>query len=222
MWSSGGAPVRVWMRNRPTNHQMVACIVFYMTDPSRSKLLYRFDMLERPLSFSSTLLSPIVVNMSLNSSFSSELSALQISSRSHESHSRHLSRDQRLQVHTLRDVGYKLQDIARLLGITYGQAQYSAAHRIIPKKRSGRPAVLSEEEVDKIELFVVSTQTGRLMAYTQLALRFSVRFGRDISFDAVKGALTRREYKQYVARQKPPLLEANKRDRLQFALDYLN
>ncbi|KAF2258304.1 hypothetical protein CC78DRAFT_420801, partial [Lojkania enalia] len=61
------------------------------------------------------------------------------------SHSQQLSRDQRLWDHTLRDVGYWLQDIVKQPGITYGHAQYAASYRITPKKRPGRSPNLSDE-----------------------------------------------------------------------------
>jgi transposase len=107
--------------------------------------------------------------------------------------------------------------VADQLGITWNQAQYAATHRVTPKKRPGRPSTLDEDQVDKIELFVVSSKIGRLMSYTQLAIRFA-HF--NCSVEAIRSALNRRGYKRYVAHQKPPLSEKNKRQRLEWAEEH--
>ena len=72
-------------------------------------------------------------------------------------HTKHLSRDQRLQIQTLRKVGFKLKEINEALGFSFYQIQNACrASRPTPKKRSGRPPVLDHEQVDEIELFIIS------------------------------------------------------------------
>jgi hypothetical protein len=124
-------------------------------------------------------------------------------------HHRYLSRDERLRAQTLRDTGWKLSKIQRKLGISWNQAQYACSHQLTPQKRSGRPPVLGEEQVDEIELFVVSSKTNRLMSYQRLSAVFQPVMGALATAGAIQGALERRGYKRYVARQKPPLSAKN-------------
>ncbi len=133
---------------------------------------------------------------------------------------RHLNRDERLRIQTLRDVGFKYNQIYDALGYSYKQIQRAClASRPTPKKRSGRPPVLSEEQVDEIELFIQSKRSRRLLSYERLAIHFKEL---EVGPQAIKNALERRGYRRYVARQKPPLSEKNKRDRLSFAQEHLN
>jgi hypothetical protein len=135
--------------------------------------------------------------------------------------SKHLTRDQRLQVKTLRDAGFPLQDITRLLNVSFHQAQYVSRSEqpVTPRKRKGRPPCLTEEQVNELEVFICSSQTGRLMSYLQLSMTFS-HFG--VSEYAIRRALQKRGFHRYVARQKPPLSETNKRKRLQWAQEHVN
>jgi hypothetical protein len=115
-------------------------------------------------------------------------------------------------VQTLANFGISLKDIESALQITYRQACYAAsAPQVTPKKRAERPPTVSEGDVDEIEIFVVGSQTGRLMSYAQLFLVFS-HLGT--TEERVKLALQKRGYHRRVARQKPPLKD---HERLAFA-----
>ena len=71
---------------------------------------------------------------------------------------------------TLAREGYSYQKIARRLQVTYHQARYAAnAVHLSPKKSSGRPLVLSCEQVDDIEAFVTSSPEQRQLTYFELA-----------------------------------------------------
>jgi transposase len=84
--------------------------------------------------------------------------------------SSHLSRDQRIQIQTLRLAGHSIKDIANLLGFTERQVQYAAAaERVTPKKHTGRRPQLSNAQVDQLEVFICSSRTSRLISYLQLA-----------------------------------------------------
>src|SRR4051794_26179482 len=121
-------------------------------------------------------------------------------------HSTHLSRDQRLQIQTLWKAGFKRKQIQDHLSLTYWQIRYAClASRPTPKKRSGRPPVLSEEQIDEIKLFVCSKRSNRLLSYERLALEPFQKFS--VSSEAIKNALERREYNRYVAYRKAPLSE---------------
>lgn len=63
---------------------------------------------------------------------------------------RDTTRDQRLQVQTLHDVGFTYTQIREKLGLTLRQIQYAVQHRLTPKKRSGRPGLLTQEEIDTL------------------------------------------------------------------------
>lgn len=83
---------------------------------------------------------------------------------------RYLSRDERLQVQTLRRAGHTHQFIAEQLKITLRQVGYAIANEnVSPKKRTGRPSQLSKEQIDELENFVRSSREIRQMSYQQLA-----------------------------------------------------
>ncbi|POS83541.1 hypothetical protein EPUL_004944 [Erysiphe pulchra] len=83
---------------------------------------------------------------------------------------RYLSRDERLQVQTLRRSGHTHQSIADQLNITLRQVGYAIANEnVSPKRRTGRPSQLSKEQVDELENFVRSSREIRQMSYQQLA-----------------------------------------------------
>ncbi|KAF1983013.1 hypothetical protein K402DRAFT_339184, partial [Aulographum hederae CBS 113979] len=84
--------------------------------------------------------------------------------------SKHLSRDQRLQIQSLYKAGLELKQIHDHLGFSYRQIWHTChASRPTPKKRSGRPLTLSDEQVDEIEIFIISKRSHRLLSYEKLA-----------------------------------------------------
>ena len=106
---------------------------------------------------------------------------------------KHLTRDQNIRVQTLRDAGFKYKQIHEQLGFSYKQIQRAClASRPTPKKRSGRPPVLLEEQVDEIELFIISKRSRQLLSYEQLATGPFQKF--NIGWQAIKNALERRGY----------------------------
>jgi Homeodomain-like domain len=60
------------------------------------------------------------------------------------------TRDERLQVQTLRDIGWSYSRICKQLNLTRHQIAYTATHRATPKKRKGRPPALNQEELNRI------------------------------------------------------------------------
>jgi hypothetical protein len=59
-------------------------------------------------------------------------------------------RDERIQVQTLHNFSLMYSQIHNHLGLSLRQIQYAVRHQLTPKKRSGRPAILAQEEVDMI------------------------------------------------------------------------
>ena len=129
---------------------------------------------------------------------------------------KHLSQDQKLQIHTLNKAGLCQEKIAKQLQVTKRQVQYTIRnHLLSPKKRSGRPSALSEEQLDEFVLFVTSSSATRRMTYLELSC---IAFPNwNISERVIKGALNRRGYERRMARHKPPLTEERKQARLDFA-----
>jgi len=133
--------------------------------------------------------------------------------------SKHLTRDQRVQVRTLRLAKHTYSEISRLLNITQRQVQLAAqAEQHTPKKRTGRPSVLAEAQVDQLVEYVCSSRTARLQSYVILA---NGPFSHwNVSFYCIRHALRKRGFRRYVARAKPPLSEANKSRRLSWAIEH--
>ena len=140
---------------------------------------------------------------------------------SSRSSSKHLTRDERIRVQTLRRIGWKHKAIALHLGITTRQVEHSlSSKRVTPKKRTGRRSQLTEEQVDQLEVFVYSSKTGRLMSYLNLSVGpFS---NWEVGEYAIRNALRKRGYSRHVARAKPPLSPENRQIRLAFAHEHVN
>ncbi|KAF2456718.1 hypothetical protein BDY21DRAFT_269409, partial [Lineolata rhizophorae] len=85
-------------------------------------------------------------------------------------HRPNLTRDQRLQCLTLRSIGWTYEAIARHLNISQHQVQWAChTDHPTPRKRRGRPPVLSEAQVDQLEAFIRASRTNRLMSCLELA-----------------------------------------------------
>jgi transposase len=136
-------------------------------------------------------------------------------------HSQHLSRDQRLQVQTLRLAGHPYKYIANLLKITERQVAWAAtSSQVTPKRRSGRPQTLTDSQTDELEAYIRSSRRTRQLSYRQLAGGPFAGWG--VTEHVIRRALQRRGYSRCVARAKPPLTERSKAIRLQWALDHVD
>jgi transposase len=119
-------------------------------------------------------------------------------------HSQHLTRDQRLQVQTLRLAGHTYQYIANLLHITERQVAWAAtSNQVTPKHRAGRPRTLTEAQIDELEAYIRSSRPTRQMSYRRLAFGPFEAWG--VTEHVIRRALQRRGYARRVARAKPPL-----------------
>jgi len=135
--------------------------------------------------------------------------------KSHE-----LLRDQRIQACILHNTGLTYFDIAQRLGCTQRQVQYACqAPRFTPKKGRGRYMILSQSQQEELIEFVTASKNGRRYSYLQLSCIFN-RWG--VGEYTIRSALRKAGFKRYVARTKPPLSEANKRKRLEWALEHRN
>ncbi|KAJ2898738.1 hypothetical protein MKZ38_003691 [Zalerion maritima] len=103
----------------------------------------------------------------------------------------HSTRDQRIQVEILMRAGHNFARIMELTGLTYNQVRYvSNAVRngdLEPRPRTGRPRMLSEEQVKQLVEFVNASEENKNMAYK----RIPEAMGWDCTHHAIRHALRR-------------------------------
>ena len=132
-----------------------------------------------------------------------------------------LTRDQRLQVLTLRSAGWTYEKIANHLKITHRQVQTACqSEHPTPVKRKGRNPTLNPQQIEELITFVCSSRTNRLMSYIHLA---SGPFAQwDVGEFVIRHALYKEGFRRWVARAKPPISEANRIKRLRWAEEHLS
>jgi transposase len=128
------------------------------------------------------------------------------------------TRDERLQVQTLRDIGWSYSQIRKQLDLTRNQIAYAATHRLTPKKRKGRPPMLSQEEINYIIEWICASNSNRRTSWVKIPIILEL----NVSFYAVRTALRNAGFARRVARRKPPISETNRQRRLQWAIEHVN
>ncbi|KAL1962309.1 hypothetical protein VTN77DRAFT_9800 [Rasamsonia byssochlamydoides] len=117
------------------------------------------------------------------------------------------TRDERIRIHLMRDLGYTYKQIASYLGLSMRQVQYACSIKEpTPKKPQGRRSQLSEAQMDEVEAFICASEENRRMSYKKIieALDLGVKEG------CLALALKRRGYSRRIALQKPPGSEKNR------------
>lgn len=137
------------------------------------------------------------------------------------SHTRHLTTDERQRVRTLYfDAHFSPTQIAAATGYTVSQIRYTCrAESAAVAVRSGRPAVLNEDEIESLINYIRGSKEGRQASYLKLS---QVVFNGSYGHSAIRNTLRRLGYKRYVARRKPPISEKNRLFRLQWAQERLS
>jgi len=130
-----------------------------------------------------------------------------------------LTRNQRIQVQTLTEIGWEREAIARHLKITLRQVQYANSHRLTPQNRkSGPKAVIDTPYQAELVRFIRRSKETRRMRYEEVAQTL----GWHVSASAIRRALKKEGFSRHVARRKPPISEANRVARLQWAREHLD
>ena len=136
-----------------------------------------------------------------------------------------LTRDQRLQVQTLRTLQWSYGRIAAHLraslsvNCTEYQVQYAASHRITPqKRRCGPKALLNTPTRRRVTDFITSSRRTRRMPFIQVSEELHLF----VSESVMRRAMQKEEIFRRLARAKPPISEKNRLLRLAFANEHLN
>lgn len=111
----------------------------------------------------------------------------------------HASYKQRVQVHTLRELGWTYLRIAQHLDLTERQVRYIVSQPATPRKRSGRPSVITTPQRRELVDFVIASSYQQRMPYFQVVQ--GLNWG--VSEDTIRAALVREGLNRCVARAKP-------------------
>ena len=132
-----------------------------------------------------------------------------------------LSRDQRRDILLMRKLGYSYEYIADFLKVSQRAVQYTCQKQQSTPQHdnAGRPPRLSKEEADRVEEFVTQSKRARRMTYLQVAEELWPE--GEISADSVRYTLRLRGYSRRIAARKPPLSEANRIARLEWAKEHI-
>ena len=128
-----------------------------------------------------------------------------------------LTRDQRLEIHTLRELKWTYPKIATHLDISIRQAEYAAKQPLTPKKK-GRPPLLDTPKRKELVDFVISSIKTRQMPYPEIPRKLDW----SVCGVTIKNALNKEGFHRCrIARVKPVLTEKNKKARLTWAREHL-
>ena len=132
---------------------------------------------------------------------------------------RELTREQRLQVHTLANIDWIPRRIAKHLDITPRQVQYARSHRFTPQKhRCGPKPMLNAPSRAALVRYIRTSKETRRMPYYELAARLNW----NISESTIRRALRKENMFRRIARKKPPISETNKQTRLRWAREHVD
>ncbi len=126
---------------------------------------------------------------------------------------RHATYEQRIQIHTLRGIGWSFSKIADHLHLTYEQVKYLSSQPTEPAPRSGRPEVLGARDRRRIINFVTASATNRRMPLWQVSTELDL----GVSEDTMRKAVRKEGMGRRVARVQPYLSEVTCQTRLQYA-----
>ena len=130
-----------------------------------------------------------------------------------------LTRDLRLQVRTLHDVGFQYARIATSLDISQGQVQYALNHRLTPQNKLSGPSSIINDDAAKILIdFVCASRVHRRMSYFLVAYELNW----NVSERVIQHFLELHGFRRHQARRKPYISEHNRLARLAWAYEHLS
>ena len=130
-----------------------------------------------------------------------------------------LTRDQRRDVLLLHSIGWSYSQIHKHTAYSIDQiGRACRADRPTPRKRSGRPPLLTQAQVEELVEFVCASAPNRRMSFSKLAEVMD--FG--VKKDAIRTALLREGFHRRLAMRKPPITEKNRKIRKAWALEHVN
>ena len=110
-----------------------------------------------------------------------------------------LTRDERIRVHTLHNIGLGYAEITKKLNFTYRQVHYAATHRVTPQfKNSGVKSFLNSESLQHLIDFVRTSRRNRRFSYYELAFEL----GWNVSVETIQQALEKEGFRRHPARRK--------------------
>jgi transposase len=117
-----------------------------------------------------------------------------------------LTRDQKRDCQLLHSIGWSYSQIRQKTGFTIHQvASACQVDRPTPRKRGGRPPLLTQAQVEELVEFVCASTKNRRISFVQLAEVMD--FG--VKKQAIRTALLREGFHRRLAIRKPPITEKN-------------
>ena len=130
-----------------------------------------------------------------------------------------LTRDQRIQVHTLIGIHWTPRRISTHLKLTQRQVKYAREHRLTPQKqRCGPKPMLDTPSRTRLIHHVRQSKETRRMPYYKLAIQLEW----NVSESTIRKALQKEGFNRRVARRKPPISEVNRLARLRWAWEHVD
>lgn len=136
-----------------------------------------------------------------------------------KSRSTDLTRDQRRDVQLLCSIGWTQAQIATKLSFTRNQVRYALSHPPEPIKRSGRPPILTAQQVEDLIEFITANKENRRIPFNKLA---SCLGWENIGEYAIRHTLRRHGFSRCVATARPPCSERTRQLRLEWAQRHVN
>jgi hypothetical protein len=104
------------------------------------------------------------------------------------------TREERIQARILARVGFKYAEGADTLKLIIRQVGYAIRNGATPRRRTGRPPILTINQIDELIEFVIASKPNRRMAFWRLAHELG---WEGVSASAIRSALARAGYKVF-------------------------
>src|SRR5437667_11500590 len=137
---------------------------------------------------------------------------------------RQLTRDEGIQILAFRRLGMTYEAIAKQFrDISPRQVQHLVQKgHPTPKKRSGRPPFITDEQLQELTAFVYTSKRTRRLSWTRLPFEYPMCTWENVYEWSISSAIKRAGFRRRIARRKPPISEKNRQLRLAWAQEHLN